>query len=375
MNLSTKTLLFAITTFVVGLLCSNVSAQHNPNGIRTVVIDPGHGGKDPGAVRGKYLEKNFNLAVALKFGKLIEKNLPDVTVKYTRTTDVYIGLMERGDIANKAGADLFISIHTDAATNTSASGSSTFVMGMDKSEANLREAMRENDVVTYEEDYTTKYEGYVPGSTESYIIFSLMQYAYMDQSMVFADLVQKHYQQQTPMRNRGTGQRPYLVLWKTAMPSVLTEMGFISNDADRRVLASEEGQDKIAQALFNAFKEYKTRVEGNRSESAAPATEKESPKREQKAETTKTTVKYCVQLCSSKSPIATNSSHFKSYRGKVTERRIDGWYKYYLAGYSTFAEAKKAQNAARRNFKDCFIVAFEGNNPISLDEARRKTKE
>ena len=183
-----------------------------------VVLDPGHGGKDPGCVYRNYYEKDVTLGIAKKLGELIRKNYPDVEVIYTRSTDKYVELAERGKIANRANADLFISIHINAATNQNARGTSTHVMGMDKDGKNLEVAMRENDIIIYEDDYTTKYEGYNPGDPASYIMFSLMQYAYKDQSMMFAEIIQKHFKADLPMPDRGTTQEPFLVLWRTSFP-------------------------------------------------------------------------------------------------------------------------------------------------------------
>lgn len=218
-----------------------------------VVLDPGHGGKDPGCVYRNYYEKDVTLGIAKKLGELIRKNYPDVEVIYTRSTDKYVELAERGKIANRANADLFISIHINAATNQNARGTSTHVMGMDKDGKNLEVAMRENDIIIYEDDYTTKYEGYNPGDPASYIMFSLMQYAYKDQSMMFAEIIQKHFKADLPMPDRGTTQEPFLVLWRTSMPSVLTEVGFLSNQTDRSYVTSGKGQSEAARALFVVF--------------------------------------------------------------------------------------------------------------------------
>lgn len=182
------------------------NAQKKEIGINTVVIDAGHGGRDAGAVGRIYKEKDINLDVALRLGKMIGQKYPDVKVVYTRKTDVLIPLNERGNIANKAGADLFISIHINSNKSSAPSGTSTYVMGVDKAGKNLDVAMKENDVISYEDDYSTKYQGYVPGSPESFIIFSLIQSAYLSQSCTFADMVQKQFASQTKMQNRGVHQ-------------------------------------------------------------------------------------------------------------------------------------------------------------------------
>lgn len=381
-----KTLLFCLSASPAG-------AQSNGGyGVRKVVLDPGHGGKDPGCTYAGYKEKDIVLSIALKLGAMIEENLPDVKVVYTRKTDVFIGLSERGDIANRNKADLFISIHVDATDKgTSASGSSTFVMGLDKTGKNLDVAMRENDVVSYEADYTTKYEGYVPGSAESYIIFSLMQYAYLDQSMNLASLVQKHYNKNTPMKDRGARQGPYLVLWRPAMPSILTETGFLSNPDDRKFLTSKAGQEKVARSLFNAFSEYKSRTEGNSriitlsdTDGAATTTvnrdagnsanirNTESIVREK--ESAKGGIKFSVQVMASTKKVDPRSrTHFGTFAGKVKERKIGKYYKYYVGEAESFREALSLQREVAKKFKDAFIVAFDKEKPVTItDEMKAK---
>ncbi|MBQ1964354.1 MAG: N-acetylmuramoyl-L-alanine amidase, partial [Tidjanibacter sp.] len=251
--------------------------------IKCVVIDAGHGGKDPGCSWKGNLEKDLNLRVALRLGGMISEAYPEVKVIYTRKDDRFIELHERGDIANRAGADLFISIHTDAVGNDTAHGNSTFIMGNDKSEKNLAVAQRENSVIVLEGDYEAKYEGYDPGSAESFIIFSLMQYAYSEQSMIFAEMVQKHYKLNTPITDRGARQAPYLVLWRTAMPAVLTELGFMTNQGDREYLLSEEGEKAVSKALFDAFGEYSARCNA-KAGIATQEPKNEQPKAEPKSE-------------------------------------------------------------------------------------------
>jgi N-acetylmuramoyl-L-alanine amidase len=362
-------------------------------GVRTVVIDPGHGGKDPGAVYGGVKEKDLNLKVALKFGELIKEGCPDVKVIYTRDGDTAVGLAERGNIANKAAANLFISIHTDAAESRSARGATTYIMGMDKQDKNLAEAMRENAVMKYEDDYTEKYEGFDPSSAESYIIFSLMQHADFDQSLLLSRAIQNQYKTATAMIDRGPKQGPFYVLWKPAMPRVLTEMGFLSNDLDRKYLNSEKGQNAIAKALYNAFVEYKHSVEKS---AATPASEPPKPEpkpvvapppaatstTEEKAPTQKpqvtgsANVGFYVQLMASRAKVTTSSTNFGKYSGRVVEKKIDGWYKYYLGGYTSLDEAIRTRDEVRKeSFKEAFVVALDDNKPITIDEARRRIAE
>ena len=379
---------------VVTLLVPNLvfgQAVQSAGKVKTVVLDAGHGGKDPGTVHGKYYEKDVTLNVALSLGKMINENYPDVKVIYTRSTDVYVTLNDRGKIANNAAADLFISIHVDAIDGTSATatGATTYVMGLDKQNSNLDVAMRENDVIVMEEDYTTTYEGYIPGSSESFIIFSLMQYAYQEQSMDFAEIVQNHYTRSTPMRDRGARQAPYLVLWNTSMPSVLTELGYMSHSEDRAFLISQKGQQTMATALFNAFSEYKSKVEGrastifltdggNTTGTTAPTTTASKP-----ATTTTTTtttksadsgVQYYVQISTLTEKVATNSSRFGSWRSQVSVREFGPrTFKYYVGPVATYSEAVTLQANARKDFKDAFAVAFEGDKQLNLSEARKRT--
>ena len=254
-----KTSVF-FTLFLAASVTSN--AQNRKIGINTVVIDAGHGGPDAGAVGRLYKEKDINLDVALRFGRMISEHYPDVQVIYTRKTDVLIPLAERGDIANRAKADLFISIHINSNKSSSPSGVSVYVMGVDKASKNMDVAMKENDVITYEEDYSTRYQGYKPGSTESLIMFSLMQYAYQTQSCLLADMVQKQFVSNTQMQDRGVRQAGFLVLWRAAMPSILCEFGFISNPTEEKFIGSKKGRETYARSLFNAFSQYKVRSEG-----------------------------------------------------------------------------------------------------------------
>lgn len=379
---------------VVTLLVPNLvfgQAVQSAGKVKTVVLDAGHGGKDPGTVHGKYYEKDVTLNVALSLGKMINENYPDVKVIYTRSTDVYVTLNDRGKIANNAAADLFISIHVDAIDGTSATatGATTYVMGLDKQNSNLDVAMRENDVIVMEEDYTTTYEGYIPGSSESFIIFSLMQYAYQEQSMDFAEIVQNHYTRSTPMRDRGARQAPYLVLWNTSMPSVLTELGYMSHSEDRAFLVSQKGQQTMATALFNAFSEYKSKVEGrastifltdggNATGTTAPATTTSKPATTTTATTTTKSadsgVQYYVQISTLTEKVATNSSRFGSWRSQVSVREFGPrTFKYYVGPVATYSEAVTLQANARKDFKDAFAVAFEGDKQLNLSEARKRT--
>ena len=223
----------------------------------TVVIDAGHGGKDPGARGSSINEKAINLAVALRLGSLISEKHDDVKVIYTRKTDVFIELDERANIANRNKADLFISIHTNAVKRgSSVSGTETYTLGLARTDENLEVAMRENSAILLEDNYLQKYEGFDPTSSESYIIFEFMQNKHMEQSISLASEVQKCFAS-AKRNNRGVRQAGFLVLRKTSMPSILVELGYISNPAEERFMRTKEGQNKLATAIYNAFTKYK----------------------------------------------------------------------------------------------------------------------
>jgi N-acetylmuramoyl-L-alanine amidase len=223
----------------------------------TVVLDAGHGGHDPGATGSMSREKDINLSVALDIGSLIEQNFKDVKVIYTRKTDKYLTLQERADVVNDHHADLFICVHTNASPSPLAYGAETFTLGLAKSKANLDVAMRENSVILLEEDYKTKYKGFDPNSVDSYIMFEFMQDKYIDRSIDFSSIIQKQFVSFCRRTDRGVRQAGFWVLHRSACPSVLVELGFISNPAEERYLSSETGQKEMAKAVFNAFVDYK----------------------------------------------------------------------------------------------------------------------
>jgi N-acetylmuramoyl-L-alanine amidase len=225
--------------------------------VRKVVIDPGHGGKDPGAVGSQSMEKDIVLSIGLQLGAYIEENFDDVEVIYTRTRDEFVELSRRAQIANENKADLFISIHCNASPSSRAYGSETFVMGLHKSEENLKVAKLENASILYEEDYLETYGGYNPNSPESNIIFSLFQNTHLNQSLKMASLVQDQFRERARRVDRGVKQAGFIVLWKVTMPGVLVEAGFLSNAREEKYLMSEMGQAHIASAIFRAFRDYK----------------------------------------------------------------------------------------------------------------------
>jgi N-acetylmuramoyl-L-alanine amidase len=230
--------------------------------IKTIVIDAGHGGRDPGTHGKIAKEKTIALKVALETGRLIKANVPNVKVIYTRTTDVFVNLDERAAIANRNQADLFISIHCNANPISEAIyGTETYTMGLHKTEENLDVANRENAVITQEKDYKIKYEGFEPDSPLAYIVFSNFQSTFLENSLQFAQLVENQFKIKAGRRSRGVKQAGFVVLWKTTMPSVLVEIGYLSNAKEEKYLATPQGQSYIASAVYRAFKEYKQAVE------------------------------------------------------------------------------------------------------------------
>lgn len=255
-----------LALFIV-LVCINGAAfsqKKSAGQVKTIVIDAGHGGDKPGAVGKKSKEKNITLSLALKLGKLIEENYPDVRIIYTRTTDVDITLAERARIANRAKADLFLSIHCNSWTNTTPTGVETYVMGLSQSKANMEVAKKENADILLEKDYkdNSDYQGFDPNSPESYVMFAMYQNAYIDKSLDFAGLIQDQYKSAIKTINRGVKQAEIFVLYKTAMPAVLTEVGFISNPEEEQYMMSDEGQATIVVSIFKAFVAYKSQTEG-----------------------------------------------------------------------------------------------------------------
>lgn len=255
-------------TLLCLLTCLTFSAVNANNNftIKTVVIDAGHGGKDPGTIgASKTYEKDVALAVALKLGEDIKKNYPDVNVIYTRTKDVFIELHERAEIANKNKADLFIAIHCNASPNTQVYGSSTYVLGLHRTEANLEVAKRENAVILLEDDRDKNYE-FDPNSPEGHIIMIMKQNAFLDQSIALASKTENYLEDYGKRKSLGVKQAGFYVLYKTTMPSILAEIGFLSNPDEEKFLTSAKGQDQVATSLFKAFTEYKREMENTESD-------------------------------------------------------------------------------------------------------------
>jgi N-acetylmuramoyl-L-alanine amidase len=253
---------FSLVTVLFLLSGFSVTAPNAPAvRLQTVVIDAGHGGRDPGAMGTYSKEKDIALNVALQVGKYVEEYLPGVEVIYTRKSDVFLELKERSNIANRNRADLFISIHCNAAGNKGVYGTETFVMGTKNFEANFDIVKRENAVITLEDNYEENYEGFDPSSPESYMMFNLTQKAFISNSISLASKIESDFKSRVNRSSRGVKQAPFYVLWTTSMPSVLIELGFISNINEERFLNSKDGQVYLASAIYRSIKAYKEELE------------------------------------------------------------------------------------------------------------------
>lgn len=344
----------------IGLHTVTYAQNNYATRIKCVVIDPGHGGHDPGTVSSgaKYKEKDIVLSVGLKLGSMIKSIYPDIKIIYTRSSDKFVPLAERSDIANRNNADLFISIHVNATKSTSVSGTETFVMGMHKSESNFELCKAENSVIALEDNYETKYEGFNPNSPESYIIFSLLQNTHLEQSIKLAEIVQNNYKKGPVYNNRGVKQGGLIVLWRSTMPAILTEIGFLSNSKDRAAMITKEGQTSIAKRLFNAFCQYKDLYEGNITDESrpAPAAEKKdatAAKRETPA--ANASEYYSIQVFSVGKLLGKNAAEFKGRRD-ISYIKVSGMYKYMVGKYPTKEKAVQDLASVRKAFPGAFII-------------------
>ena len=346
-----------------------------------LVIDAGHGGNDPGAVGKISKEKDINLKVALKVGKMIEDNCKDVKVIYTRKRDVFVTLNRRAQIANEAKADLFISIHTNAvAKNKTVKGTSTWTLGLAKSDDNLEVAKRENAVILYEDDYQTHYEGFNPNSAESYIIFEFMQDQYMSQSVRLASLVQNEFKQTGRRIDRGVHQAGFLVLKASAMPSILVELGFISTPEEERYLNTENGVNTLSKSIYQAFLTYKNEqsvaLANEETPTTKPAKKPESkqqtttaPKKEKaKAANNNNETVFKLQLFSTSKPLDKNDKRLKGLKN-VSYYQEGGLYKYTCGDSANYDEVVRTKQQLASQFKGSFIVAFKNGKKIDVKEA------
>lgn len=387
-------------TFCMVCLPMHPSLAANLSKKFVVVIDAGHGGHDPGAVGKISKEKNINLSVALQLGNLIKEQCADTRVIYTRSRDVFIPLARRAEIANEAKADLFISIHTNSVGgNKSVQGASTWTLGLAKSDANLEVAKRENSVILYEDDYKTRYAGFNPNSAESYIIFEFMQDKYMSQSVHLASLVQKEFKQTGKRIDRGVHQAGFLVLKASAMPSILVELGFISNPTEERYLNSESGKRALANSIFQAFltykEEQKMRLEGSKGNTLPKAEPLQSevpqpegttsasttPKKASVATTSAKTQKvaqqvpvFKVQILTSSKPLSPKDKQFKGLKG-IDSYKENGLYKYTYGSSTNYNEILRIKKDVSKRIKDAFIIAFKNGEKMDTATAIREFKE
>ena len=421
-----KKILHIAFLLLVSFLTVSFSPKFAPAfGVKTVVIDAGHGGKDPGCHGTKYKEKDVALAVALKLGKYIEEHLKDVKVVYTRKTDVFLELQQRAEIANKAKADLFICIHCNSACyrdkklkkdicKDEVAGAETYIMGIKNEQGKLDVAKRENSAILLEDNYVQKYDGFDPNSDESYIIMSMFTDTYLNQSLNFASKLQKQYKTKAGRNDKGVKRASLWVLWRTYMPSVLTEIGFLTNPEEEQFLGSAKGQDYIASSIFRAFREYKDELEGitkkyddhfekqesykltkddslelaeikkalktapkelpadttESEEGTKPETSKnEKAKPENDKETTtsnSSAIVYKVQIASSDKKIPLNSEKFKDVE-KPGEYEDKGIYKYTAGEFTKQEDATKLQRILRtKGFPDAFVIATQDGKRIPL---------
>ncbi len=348
--------------------------------IRTVVIDPGHGGKDPGAIGTKAKEKDITLSISLKLGEYIKKYLTDVNVYYTRKKDVFIELFKRAEIANKKHADVFISIHVNSFYSSKPYGTATYVMGLKKSKDNIAVAKRENAVILKEKGYLANYKGFDPNSPDSYIVFSLLQNANLSQSLNLAQKVESQFKNRAGRKSRGVKQAALVVLWNATMPAILVETGFISNAKEQKYLMSSQGQSYIASAIFRAFRDYKNEIEKNKKNikqikyPTNTNTKTTTTKTDNKKYKNKNSViKFKVQIKSSVKKIKSGSKELYEYNN--AEEMIFGKiYKYYIGNTNDFQEILKIQTRVRKKVKDAFVVAFKNGKRITVKQALNDLK-
>lgn len=355
-----------------------------------VTLDAGHGDHDFGAVYNGHIEKNINLGITLKVGKILERN-SSIEVIYTRKTDVFIDLVERANIANRADSNIFVSIHCNANKNTAADGTETYVMGMSKNASNLEAAKRENSVITLEKDYKTKYQGFDPNKPETMLGMTILQEEFMENSIALAGKIQDRFVQDLGKKSRGGGvkQAPYMVLHKAYMPRVLIENGFISNPAEGAKLDSEEGQQEIAEAIAKAIISYKKEFfDGEASDvqtekpsqrveekvikpaqdlkKADSISKKVDPKKTEEKPVTKGIV-FKIQISASPNKLELVPSNFKGLKNiSCIQTNI---YKYMYGNTSSYEEAKKLlQEAKSKGYDSAYIIAFKDGKSVDVKD-------
>jgi len=363
-------LLFLLVGIFTFSALGQSGGQSNKYDIKTIVIDPGHGGKDPGALGySTSREKDIVLKVGLKLGQYIKENFPETKVVYTRDKDVFIELHERAAIANKAQAELFISIHCNSAA-PSAYGTEIYVLGLHRSEDNLAVAKKENAVIMMEDNYTDHYDGFDPNSSEGYILISMVQNAHLNQSIDFAACVDSQFAKRAHRKSRGVHQAGFMVLYKTAMPSVLIELGFITNKNEEAYLLSDEGTTYMASAIFRAVKEYKENVEADIPETGI--VKRDPPKKiEPEIENE---VLFKVQFMVGKTKLTKLDTKYKAITQFETEPYAAG-YKYVTGNFQDYKEAIRYQNElTNKGIKDAFVVGYINGKRVTVKDATTALK-
>ena len=360
-NLNKIVFLLFFILFV--LLCgiNKIQSQEKPF---VVVLDAGHGGHDSGNRGNGYYEKNIALSIALKIGKTLEKT-KGFKIIYTRKTDVFVDLIQRANIANKADADLFVSIHCDAFTSSKAFGAGTFVLGLHENERNFKVAQKENSVIFLEEDYEKNYDGFNPNDPESVISLILMQQTYLDQSINLASTIQKSFVENLNRKDRTVKQAGFIVLKYTYMPSVLVETGFLTNRSEGAYLNSSVGLVKMASAIAKAIINYKNkRAASFETESATKITIDQSISNLNQSD-----IYFAVQISASKRKINLKSYNFKGLKDVWRTKSVK-LYRYYTGKSFTIENAKnKLEETKNKGYNNAFIVAFDGDKKISISDA------
>ena len=373
----------------LALPLSHLSAQSKDF---TLVIDPGHGGKDPGAIGKKGKEKNINLSVALKLGNLIKENCKDVNIVYTRQKDTFVALDRRAQIANNAKADLFISIHTNSvAKGKTVRGTETYTLGLHRTEDNLEVAKQENSVILIESDYEQRYAGFNPNSSESYIIFEFLQDKNMEKSVRLATDIQKQFKNTAKRIDKGVHQAGFLVLRETTMPGVLVELGYISTPDEERYLLTEAGTSALAKSIYQAFLSYKKNYDiGDTSRPAQTKTPEKTqkpapaqkPKVQSKSQTTSKTKSeatqsdkpiFKIQFLTSDKKLPAGSKLFKGLT-PVGHYQEKGIYKYTYGESHDYNKVLKTKRQISTKFKDAFIIAFKNGKKMNVNEAIQEFK-
>jgi N-acetylmuramoyl-L-alanine amidase len=362
--------------------------ENDPHVIDKVILDAGHGGKDPGNLgTGRYrdTEKNVALDVTLLLGKYIEENLPGVEVVYTRDSDVFLELYERTAIANREKGDLFISIHLNAFTSPHSHGSETYTIGMHKTDAQLAVAQKENSVILMEENYDEIYKGFDPADPNTYVALSLMQGAYSDQSLMLAEMIQRQFRERVKRRDRGVKQAGFYVISRTVMPSVLVELGFLTNASEEDFLNSQVGKEYMASAIYRAVRDFKDFRESNTGRKSTTEKPKEEEEDDIPADSEEPVVEeepvelpdaevanellFSVQFMSSPNLVALQPYNFNGLID--VEYYIEsGSYKYIYGKTKDLEEARKWRSmVVEKGYSDAFIVSFYNGERIPITEA------